>query len=80
VAVGTGLAVGALGHSRRWVTISIASVTVIVAIARVYVGVHWPTDVIGGAVVGFAAGRAVLLGSRYLLPVTRLVLRLFRMG
>jgi undecaprenyl-diphosphatase len=36
---------------------------VVVAISRVYVGVHWPSDVIAGAIVGIACAWFVLGGK-----------------
>jgi undecaprenyl-diphosphatase len=37
-----------------------------IAWSRVYVGVHWPLDVLGGAVLGMAVGAVVVLLARRL--------------
>lgn len=47
---------------------------VLIAVARVYVGVHWPQDVIAGLLVGAVVCMAVVLLLRG--PTTRLVKRL----
>ncbi len=36
----------------------------LVSIARIFVGVHWPSDILGGAIVGILAGWLVIKLSR----------------
>jgi undecaprenyl-diphosphatase len=57
---------GALAGSRMlpgsaWVWVPLA---VIVALSRIYIGVHWPSDVIAGVVIGLAVAWFVLGGRR----------------
>lgn len=42
---------------RRWVLFAVAGA---VAVSRLYVGVHWPTDLIGGAALGVIVGAVAL--------------------
>jgi membrane-associated phospholipid phosphatase len=48
----------------RWVAWALAAA---VGLARMYVGVHWPMDVVGGAALGVAIGGAIwlVLGGGY---------------
>jgi undecaprenyl-diphosphatase len=41
---------------RRLVTISLFAVAVLISLGRVYQGVHYPSDVLGGAMIGAALG------------------------
>ncbi|HEX2158260.1 MAG TPA: phosphatase PAP2 family protein [Actinomycetes bacterium] len=51
-----------LGRRARWVAVAVAAA---VCVSRLYVGVHLPLDVVGGAALGWAAGSLVhlLLGA-----------------
>ena len=53
----------------RWVPFALA---LVVGLARMYVGVHYPMDVIGGALIGLAAGLAALAILGPLTPLGRL--------
>ena len=49
---------------RKW-GIPLVILAVLISLSRLYVGVHYPTDVLGGAVVGaFAAWGAVRIVKR----------------
>jgi undecaprenyl-diphosphatase len=41
------------------------AVAALVALARIYVGVHYPLDVIGGAIIGIAAAAFAVGGTRW---------------
>lgn len=47
----------------RWLAVPAFLVASIVAFSRVYVGVHYPTDVLGGALIGAASGWLISRGA-----------------
>jgi membrane-associated phospholipid phosphatase len=65
-----GIATG-LFALKRWVGIAaFVWVTAFVALPRVYLGLHYPTDIIGGAIMGIACvGVAIALRERWTPPL-----------
>jgi membrane-associated phospholipid phosphatase len=61
VAVALAVAVWALVRTAQ--RIVLAAVAVLVALNRMYIGAHWPVDVVGGAALGVTAACLVLLVS-----------------
>ena len=59
-AVAFGAAVVVVAYLSGWWRLAPVAVAILVALARVYVGVHLPLDVVGGAAVGVALGSIVL--------------------
>jgi undecaprenyl-diphosphatase len=74
------IASGSWGKSAKWVSFSFTILAVLTMISRVYTGVHWPTDVIGGLVVGIVAGRMIWKFEWLVITLTRIGLRIFRYG
>ncbi len=71
---------GTWGKSAKWVRYSFTTLAILTMVSRVYVGVHWPTDVIAGLIVGILASKIMWRFERFVTPLTRIALRIFRYG
>jgi undecaprenyl-diphosphatase len=61
----------ALGHRRRWWGVLFFVLLVLVACSRMLVGVHYPTDVVGGSLLALGAGLImwpIFAGLLYTVP------------
>jgi undecaprenyl-diphosphatase len=52
---------------RKWFTISVMTWATLVSYSRIYLGVHYPGDVIGGMVLGSLIGIGMYTGTRFFL-------------
>ncbi len=75
-----GFATASWGRLPRWISIPFTVLAVLVLFARVYVGVHYPTDVLAGFFVGFLASRIVNKLSPFLIPVTTFLMKWVPVG
>jgi membrane-associated phospholipid phosphatase len=73
------LAIGFFALSSFWVGLAMtAYVTVFVCLPRLYVGMHWPSDLLGGALIGSAFTAFFCLArvrARFAVPAERLLSR-----
>lgn len=60
----------------RWISYSFTLLAVLTACARLYTGLHWPTDILAGIVVGIASARIAWRFNKHLTGITNLGLRL----
>lgn len=76
-AVAAAVAFALRGQSRALQT-AFWLLTVLILLSRVFVGVHWPTDVLGGAAVGFVSSSLVLALAGMLRRPADFLMRLLR--
>lgn len=75
-----GFAAASWEKTNRWISGLYTSLAVLVPIARVYTGVHWPTDVLAGIIIGIVSSRILWVLNPLLKPLTNFGLRLFNYG
>ncbi len=75
-----GFAAGSWGRQQKWISWLFTIIAVLVMIARVFVGVHYPTDVIGGMIVGIIASQIMWRFSKLIFPISNAIAKLFRFG
>ena len=75
-----GFAAGSWHKAPFWVRWSFTLLAILVAIARVYTGVHWPTDVLASVIIGVVSAKIIWLINPIFKPLTNLLLRIFHYG
>lgn len=73
-----GFAAGSWGRQQTWISRTFTMVAIIVMFARIYVGVHYPTDVLAGMMVGIVSSQILWKCSKYLYPLTTFAVKFFR--
>ncbi len=68
------------GKAPKWISRIFTVLAILVAISRVYAGVHWPTDIIASFIVGNIAARILWKISPKIYPLTTFLLKIFKYG